>query len=46
MSLLDDALDLLEFERELERQRAALGAALAGLEARTGLKLVLAGRES
>jgi cobalt-zinc-cadmium efflux system outer membrane protein len=45
IALLDDALDLLEFERELERQRADLGAALAGIEARTGLPLVLAGRE-
>jgi outer membrane protein TolC len=45
ISLLDDALDLLEFERDLERQRAELGAALAGIEARTGLRLVLAGRE-
>jgi outer membrane protein TolC len=45
ISLLDDALDLLEFERDLERQRADLGAALAGIEARTGLPLVLAGRE-
>ena len=45
ISLLDDALDLLEFERDLERQRAALGAALAGIEARTGMELVLARRE-
>ena len=40
LSLLDDALDLLEFERDVERQRADLGAALAGIELRTGLRLV------
>lgn len=44
LALLDDALDLLEFERDLERQRGDLGAALAGIEARTGLPLVAAGR--
>lgn len=46
ISLLDDALDLLEFERDLERQRADLGVALAGIEARTGVPLVLPGRAS
>jgi outer membrane protein TolC len=46
LSLLDDALDLLEFERDIERQRADLGAALAGIEWRTGLRLVAAGRTS
>ena len=45
ISVLDDALDLLQFERDLERQRADLGAALAGIEARTGLSLVGAGRQ-
>jgi len=45
ISLLDDALDLLAFERDLERQRADLGAALAGIEARTGLQLVRTGRQ-
>ncbi|HEX5042605.1 MAG TPA: TolC family protein [Candidatus Polarisedimenticolaceae bacterium] len=45
IALLDDALDLLEFERDVERQRADLGGALAGIEARTGLILVDAGRQ-
>ena len=40
IAVLDDALDLLEFERDLERQRAELGTALARIEARTGLRLV------
>ncbi|HET9298916.1 MAG TPA: TolC family protein, partial [Candidatus Polarisedimenticolaceae bacterium] len=45
ISLLDDAIDLLQFERDRERQRAELGAALAGIEARTSLQLVDGGIE-
>jgi outer membrane protein TolC len=40
IAVLDDALDLLEFERDLERQRTELGTALARIELRTGLRLV------
>ena len=45
ITLLDDAVDLLELEKERHRQRAALGRALARIEARTGLELIEPVRE-